>query len=117
MVGASWLYLAAAPTPCVTLTGGLPGIYDHLNCDSAGNVVIGSVDDVLLFIANIIHVLIALAGGLAIILLLVASIYYITSVGDPGRTKRARDIIQYTVTGLVIIIIAYALVGFIATGL
>ena len=47
---------------------------------------------------------------LAIILLLVGAVYFILSTGDPGRVKRAKDIIQNTIIGLVIIIMAYGAV-------
>ena len=67
--------------------------------------------------ANITQIAIALAGGLAVLLILVAAIYYIISGGDPGRTKLAKDIIQNTVIGLVVIIAAYAIVSLFANGL
>jgi hypothetical protein len=104
-----------AANECGTKTGKLPSLYKGL-CPS-GTVEITSLSDVLKLIANATQIAMGIAGGLAVLLILLASIYYIISVGDPGRTKKAKDIIQYTVFGLVLIIMAYAIVGFIAGGL
>jgi Type IV secretion system pilin len=105
-----------ASSACGTKTGVLPSIYDNLGC-SNGQIVITSVHDVLQIITNLTQIALMLSGGLAVVLILVAAIYYVISAGDPGRTKLAKDIIQNTVIGLVVIIAAYAIVNLFASGL
>jgi Type IV secretion system pilin len=105
-----------ANSACGTKTGTLPSLYDGLGCAN-GQIQINSVSDVLKIVANVTQIGIMLAGGLAVVAILVAAIYYIVSGGDPGRTKLAKDILQYAVIGLVVIIISYALVSLIANGL
>lgn len=104
--------LAAACKPA----GPLPGLYDNIPC-SNGNFDVTSVSQVAILIANATRIAIAVSGSLAIIMILVASIYYITATGDPGRTKKAKDILINTVTGLILIIMSYAVVTFIAGNL
>lgn len=104
-----------AASDCGTKHGLLPSLYDGLCASGPNNdVQIKAISDVALIIANLIRILIAISGSLAVILLLVASIYFITAMGDPSRIKRAREIILQTVTGLGIIILSYAFVTFIA---
>lgn len=107
-------FYAAVGNACGTKTGLLPSLYDNISCPDGITPVITSLQDIGTIIANILRILIAISGSLAVIMILVASIFYITATGDSGRVKRARDIILHTVTGLVLIIISYALVTFIA---
>ncbi len=108
-------YLAAG-NACGTKTGVLPSLYDGLPCPGNSTPQISSMQDVLIVIGNVVRILIAISGSVAIIMILVASIYYIISAGDPAKAKKAKDIIYNTVLGLVLIIVAYAIVTFIAGG-
>jgi hypothetical protein len=103
-----------AATDCATTHGLLPSLYDGFCANGSTDVTISSLYDVLKIIANVTRILIAISGSLAVILLLVASIMFITATGDPSRIKRAREIIINTVTGLVLILVAYAVVTFVA---
>jgi len=102
-----------AVTACGADQGGLPSLYKGL-CNSSNEVEIKSVTDVAHIIANLVSILIAVSGALAVIAILAAAIYYITSTGDPARVKRAKDILINTATGLILIIVSYAAVTFIA---
>lgn len=61
-------------------------------------------------IDNIIKFIFNLALWLAPIMFIIAGFYYITAVGDPQKIKTAKDIILYTIIGLIIIISARGLV-------
>jgi hypothetical protein len=102
---------------CGTTTGGLPSLWDGLNCDASGNVHLTAVSDVFVLVGNLLRILIALSGALAVIMIIVAAIYYVTSMGDPGRVKRAKDILTNLVIGLVLLIGAYAVVDFVTKGI
>jgi hypothetical protein len=94
---------------------GGPGLYDNIPC-SNGNLSITSVSDALVILANIFRILVAISGSLAVLVIILAAIYYITSAGEPARIKRAKDIMQNVAIGLILIIISYAVVTFIAKG-
>jgi hypothetical protein len=106
-----------AASACGTNTGLLPSLYDRVPCgtDALGvqTPQIKSVADVLTIIANVIRILIAVSGALAVIVIVVAALYYITSTGSPDRIKRARDIIQQAVIGLLVITLSYAVVTYV----
>lgn len=105
-----------AADACGTKTGWLPSLYDNLGCkDGAPQLEYAS--DIAIIIGNLVRILIAIAGSLAVILLLVSSIYYITAMGDPGRVKKAKDIIVNTCLGLVLVIASYAIVTYLVGAL
>lgn len=105
---------------CGTNTGFLPSLYDKMPCGVDANGVqtiqLNSMADILILVGNVLRILMAVAGGIALIVILAASIYYIASAGDPGRIKKAKDILTNMGIGLVIIIASYALVTYIAQG-
>ncbi len=66
-------------------------------------------------INSITNILFWIVGVASVIALIVGGLQYITSAGDPGRTKTAKDTIMYAVIGLVVAILAYAIVNFVLT--
>jgi hypothetical protein len=102
---------------CQVARGFIPSLYDGIDCAGGSTPQITSVSDVALIIGNIVRILIAISGALAVILLMVASIYYITAMGDPSKVKRAKEIIINTCIGLALIVMSYAIVTYIAGGL
>ena len=64
-------------------------------------------------ITTIINVMLFIAGALAVIMIIYGGIRYITAHGDEKQVKVAKDTIVYSVAGLIIAILAYALVTFI----
>jgi len=52
-------------------------------------------------------------GVLGVIVIIIAGIQYMTSEGEPEKTKRAQATITYTVIGLIIVTAAAAIVGFV----
>jgi hypothetical protein len=105
-----------AANACGTRTGVLPSLYDGITCDGNGVPMIKTVAEGVKVIANGGRILIAVSGGLAVIVIIAGAMYYIASAGDPGRIKRGKDIIINTTVGLAIIMVAYGVVTFIAKG-
>lgn len=66
-------------------------------------------------VGQISNTLLAVAGAIAVIIIIIGGITYITSNGDASRVKQAKDIILYAIVGLVVTIIAYAIVHFVAS--
>ena len=64
-------------------------------------------------LANILNAVFFLVGALAVIALLYGAVKYITSTGDAARVKAAKDTIIYAIAGLVVAILAPAIVGFV----
>ncbi|NLA43327.1 hypothetical protein GX865_04225 [Candidatus Saccharibacteria bacterium] len=65
-------------------------------------------------IQTITNILLFILGFVAVIAIVIGGIMYAVSGGDAGKTKAAKDTILYAVIGLVVAILAYAIVSFIA---
>ena len=65
------------------------------------------------FIKDIISTLLFALGVIAVIMIIVGGIRYATSDGDSAKVKSAKDTILYAVVGLVVALMAYAIVGFV----
>lgn len=53
------------------------------------------------------------AGMVAVIVIIISSIFYVISQGDASKTKRAKDGILYAIVGLVIVMMAFVITNFI----
>ena len=72
------------------------------------------LNDIWLVVANVTRMALAVAGLLAVVFIIYGGITYITSSGNPERTKQALTIITNAVVGLIIAIVASLIVSYIA---
>lgn len=54
-----------------------------------------------------------LAGTIAVIVIIIGGIMYATSAGNSGNVTKAKNMLLYSVVGLVIVIAAYAITNFV----
>ncbi|USN96554.1 MAG: hypothetical protein H6797_05855 [Candidatus Nomurabacteria bacterium] len=64
-------------------------------------------------IKTVVNVLLFLLGAVAVIMIIIGGIRYATSNGDAQAVKSAKDVVLYAVIGLVVAILAYAIVNFV----
>lgn len=64
-------------------------------------------------IDNILNLVFMIGGMVAVIMVIVAGIYYSLSLGDPAKTAKAKNVIIYAVVGLVIMTLAVSITKFI----
>lgn len=89
--------------------GKVSGIREGKNCakteDQQANLgdAIETVTNVLLFII----------GAIAVIMIIIGGIRYVISNGDSAQIKSAKDTILYAVIGIIVALLAYAIVNFI----
>ncbi len=69
------------------------------------------------FIKKIINILLFVIGAVAVLVILIGGIRYVLSAGDGNATKGAKDTILYAIIGLVVAIMAYAIVNFVLASL
>lgn len=70
-------------------------------------------DDAFDLIKTVINVLLFVAGIVAVIVIIIGGIRYVTSSGEAANVKGAKDTILYAVVGLVITILAFSIVNFV----
>ena len=68
-------------------------------------------------ITTIINVMLFIAGALAVIMIIYGAIRFMTAHGNEKQVESARLIVTYSVIGLIIAILAYALVNFVLSNL
>lgn len=111
---AAMLGIAALP---VALVSAAPNCTDAVSCISDGTKSVdsgnGSAEDLPDRIKTIVNILLFLLGAIAVIMIIIGGIRYATSNGDAGSVKGAKDTILYAVIGLVVAILAYAIVNFV----
>lgn len=66
---------------------------------------------------TISNILIFLVGAIAVIMLIFGGLQYVISNGDAKRVEGAKNTILYSIIGIVIAILAYAVVGFVTGSL
>lgn len=67
-------------------------------------------------ITNLVNVAVGLAGLVAVVVIVFGGQRYLTSAGDPGRVKQAKDMITYGVIGVIVAGLAWAIVNFVVAG-
>lgn len=77
--------------------------------DADTNPIAGS-NGVLARITDIVTII---AGMAALILVIVGGIRFVTSGGDPGNVKSARNTVLYALIGLAVILVSRALILFV----
>lgn len=65
-------------------------------------------------VGNILQIVFGVAGAVALVVLLLASLKYVISRGDPGEVAKAKNAIIYAAIGLVVIASAFTIVSFVA---
>ncbi|MCL2037521.1 pilin [Candidatus Saccharibacteria bacterium] len=66
---------------------------------------------------NIINVLIFVAGIIAVIMITISGIRFVTGRGSPDAVTKARNMLIYSIVGLVIAVSAFAIVNFVLSRL
>jgi multisubunit Na+/H+ antiporter MnhB subunit len=64
-------------------------------------------------VATITGVLLFVVGAISVIMIIVGGIKYVTSAGDASKITSAKNTIMYSVVGLILSILAYAIVNFV----
>lgn len=61
-------------------------------------------------VTSVFNGVLAIAGAVAVIFIVLGGIKYSTSQGNPADTQKAKDTIVYALVGLVFVILSFAIV-------
>lgn len=96
---------------------GLPKWHKYLEGEGSGvdcSPVLNGIGDIWLIVMAIIELLLRIAAIVAVVYVVIGGFKFITSRGNPDKINSARNTLQDGLIGLVIAIIATAVVSFIA---
>ncbi len=74
-------------------------------------------NDLVSNITNILNGVIAVLGLVCVVVIIIGGINYMTSSGDAGKVKKAKDTILYGLIGLIVCVLAFALVNFVISNI
>ncbi len=77
------------------------------------NEVNGGGDDLVSSVTTILSNVIAILGLVCVVVMIIGGVNYMISSGDAGKVKKAKDTILYGLIGLVVCVLAFALVNFV----
>ena len=79
---------------------------------------INNGDDTLdVTVINILNAVIGVLGIVAVIVMIIGGVLYMTSSGDAGKVKKAKDTILYGVIGLIVVALSFAIVNFVISNI
>ena len=65
------------------------------------------------FVKNLVNVMLYVLGAISVIVIIFAGIFYVMSMGDATAITKAKNTLLYAVIGLVVALLAYAIVNFV----
>ena len=72
-------------------------------------------NDNLMGTLQLVVVIVGVIGFVAVIMMIMGGISFVTSQGDAGKVSKARNTILYGVVGLIVALLAFAIVNFVLT--
>lgn len=88
-----------------------------LNSSSAACQDLSKPDGLSNTLKNATNTVLFVAGALAVIMIIYGAIRFMTAHGNEKQVESARLIVTYSVIGLIVAILAYALVNFVLSNL
>lgn len=99
---ATYVGAATCSNPAECIKGGVK---------SAGGS--GQTTDISKLLGTVVNVILYVLGAASVIMIVIGGFRYVVSQGDASAIKGAKDTILYAVVGLVVAILAYAIVNFV----
>ncbi len=90
---------------------------EHVDIGAQARNIDGGDTDLQVTVQNVLSVVFALVGIIAVIMVVIGGVNYMTSQGDPEKIKKAKNTIMFGIIGLVIALLAFAIVSFVLNGL
>jgi TRAP-type C4-dicarboxylate transport system permease small subunit len=106
---------------CLALTGAVLVVADTHTAMAANSILEGAenvkddamADGLVPTVKNIINTVLMVVGIIAVAFLIYGGVQYITSAGQAEKIKTAKNTILYSVIGLIVCILAFAIVNFV----
>jgi hypothetical protein len=111
LFGLGGLALVTQPAyACTSVTLSSPiGTNNSVDCNAPGGVIFAYLRIIIQFLSGAI-------GLVIVLMIIIGGIQYITSAGDPGAVKAAKNRIVNAITGLVLFVLMFAILNFLIPG-
>lgn len=68
-------------------------------------------------VTQIIKIMLFVIGAVAVIMIIYSGAQYVLSAGDTNKIEKAKNTLIYSIVGLVVALLAYAIVSFVISGI
>jgi hypothetical protein len=109
----SFAALVGMATMVPTYVGASAADQVQTGVNQAGGTDTGNNISLATRIKTIVNVLLYVLGAIAVIMIVVGGIRYVVSAGESSQISAAKNTILYAIVGLIIAILAYAIVNFV----
>ena len=108
--------LLGVSSTMVPVSAGAINVFDGA-CKGNNNAEVckAKSDSINPLIQTVINILLFAVGTIAVVMIIIGGIRYVTSDGDSSRITSAKNTILYSVIGLIIALLAFAIVNFVVT--
>ena len=114
VLGAGIVAAASALVTTPVMAGNCPpGSAKNTYTNSIAECNVKEDDSLMPTINTIINVVLGVLGIVAVVIIILGGVQYTTSAGDPGKVKKAKDTILYGIVGLIVALLAFAIVNFV----
>lgn len=107
LVSVGLIAVFTAPAQAIDIYQGCSGNSDTAVCQASGT------DDAQKITMNIVSVILWLISAIAVIVIVIAGLKYITANGDAAKIASAKNTLLYAVIGLLVAMFAQAIVLFV----
>ncbi len=101
----------ALPTYAVDCSTGTDGAGKA--CEGINGIKGNNNGDLIGIIGTILNTVFLVVGIVAVVMIILGGVNYTTSQGDPGKATKAKNTIMYSIIGLVVTLLAFAIVNFV----
>ena len=97
----------------------LAKVKDNSGTSSDGSIDgVGSKDTNLVdSVTTILNAIIGVLGLVCVVVMIIGGVSYMTSSGDAAKVKKAKDTILYGLIGLIVCVLAFAIVNFVISNI
>lgn len=88
---------------------------NYENCDEWKGSQIAEQNNLMATLRTVINVVVGVVGFVAVVMIIMGGISFATSQGDSSKVAKARNTILYGVVGLIVALLAFAIVNFVLT--
>jgi hypothetical protein len=109
VVGISGATLSVSDVSAINVFKACSGTGSSQVCSAQGT------DNATSMAQTIVSTMLLILGILAVIMIIYSGIKYVISAGDASKIKSAKDTLTYSIVGLIVAVLAYAIVNFVVT--
>ena len=88
-----------------------------ITVDKVPDTVGNNQNDLVSNITAVINAVIGILGLVCVVVMIIGGINYMTSAGDAAKVKKGKDTILYGLIGLIVCVLAFALVNWVIVGI